>query len=42
VNEACDVCEAIGDDVSEYDFELLGMATTIYLCTKCTDDNKED
>jgi hypothetical protein len=42
VNEPCDVCEAVGDDVLEYDFELLGTATTIYLCSKCNDNNKEN
>jgi hypothetical protein len=42
MSNACDVCEAVGDDVLEYDFELLGLGTTIYLCTKCNDNNKED
>lgn len=42
MNEPCDVCEAMGDDIAEYDFELLGTPTTIYLCSKCSENNEEE
>lgn len=42
MNEICDVCEISGDDVAEYDFELLGFATTLYLCAKCSKNNEEE